>query len=76
MKRIKAFDGVHHGMNMRDALRAAEAVGIRLRYHAGEVTLYHRCMRRQTTATVHRKDAPRELTSYLLRFMRMNSPAA
>lgn len=60
---------VFHGMNLSIALGIAPSLGCEVRRprRTGDVVVRHPRMGRSVRCNVRRKDAPRELTAYLLR---------
>ena len=60
---------VFHGMNLSVALGIAPMLGCEVRRprRTGDVVVRHPRMGRSVRCNVRRKDAPRELTAYLLR---------
>lgn len=63
---------VFHGMNLSVALGIAPPWGCEVRRprRTGDVVVRHPRMGRSVRCNVRRKDAPRELTAFLLRLQR------
>lgn len=64
---------IYHGMNLRDARRAARLLGCDSRKprRTGEEIYTHPFMTKPVRCDSRRKDATRELTSWLLRIREM-----
>jgi hypothetical protein len=66
---------IHHGINLRDAINIARKLGCSAmpKHRTGEYTLRHSAVAGRIVFNGRRKDAPREVTQWLRRLVRVIS---